>query len=144
VIIERVAAEAIRLGADALEVEYKDSYEEIFAVSGPLGFGIARFRSSSRDAVRLREECYHLAKQKHPRHMSVEGRDYELRCAIFDSFGEDAFRLTIRAVPKTRSEARARSSRRRIEEGGRVVGQHEAEEQLEDSAALPQPRAAAA
>ena len=117
-ILERVAAEAIRLGADALEIEYKDRYEEVFAASGPLGFGIARFRSSSGDAASLRRECYRLAKQKHPQHMSVDGGDYELRCAIFDSFGEDAFRLTFRPIPKARSAAQNRSTRCRMEEGG--------------------------
>jgi hypothetical protein len=116
--LERLAAEAIRLGADALEVEYKDRHEWVFAASGPLGFGIASFPSASRDATRLREECYGLAQQKRPRHISVEGRDYELRCAIFDSFGEDAFRLTLRPVRKTRSDAQAGSTRPRIEKGG--------------------------
>jgi hypothetical protein len=117
-ILERLAADAIRLGADALEVEYKDGYDWVFAASGPLGFGIASFRGSGRRATRLREECYRLAQQKRPRHISVEGRDYELRCAIFDSFGEDAFRLTLRPLPKTRSDAQAGSMRRRMLEGG--------------------------
>jgi hypothetical protein len=99
-ILEPLAEQAIRLGADALEVEYKDRHEWVFAASGPLGFGIANFPSSSREAAGLREECYRLAKQKHPQHISVDGRDYELRCAIFDSFGEDAFRLTLRPVPR--------------------------------------------
>ena len=117
-ILERAAAEAIRLGADAVEVEYKDHQEWVFAASGPLGFGIASFPSSSRDAARLREECYRLAKQKQPQRISVDGRDYGLRCAIFDSFGEDAFRLTLRPVTKARSDARAGSTRRRMEERG--------------------------
>jgi hypothetical protein len=104
-ILEHLSTDAIRLGADALELEYKDGYEEILAASGPLGFGIARFPSASPDAARLREECYRLAKQKRPRHISVDGRDYALRCAIFDSFGEDAFRLTLRPVTKARSDA---------------------------------------
>jgi hypothetical protein len=118
-ILERLAAEAIRLRADALEVECKDGHQWVFAASGPLGFGIASFPSSSRDAKRLREECYHLAQQKRPPHISVEGHDYELRCAIFDSFGEDAFRLTLRPVPKTRFDAQAGGfTRRRIEKDG--------------------------
>jgi hypothetical protein len=115
-ILERVAADAIRLGADTLEVEYKDRYEEVFAASGSLGFGIASFRSSSREAARLREECYRFAKQKSPRRISVDGRDYELRCATFDSFGEDAFRLTLRPVTKARSGAQAGFTRS-LEEG---------------------------
>jgi hypothetical protein len=42
-IIERLAAEAIGLGADRVEVEYKNDYEEVFAAKGGLGHGIARF-----------------------------------------------------------------------------------------------------
>jgi hypothetical protein len=120
-ILDRLTSEAIRLGADALEVEYKDRYEEVFAASGPLGFGIARFRSSSRDAARIREECYRLARQKRSRRISVDGRDYELRCVIYDSFGEDAFRLSLRPVPKRRSDVQprpARTSARQVEERG--------------------------
>ena len=45
--IERLATEAIGLAANALEVEHKDGFEEVFASSGPLGFCIARFESSS-------------------------------------------------------------------------------------------------
>jgi hypothetical protein len=113
-ILERLAAEAIRLGADALEVEYKDRHEWVFAASGPVAFGIARFRSSSPDAARLREQCYRLARQKRPQRISDHGREYELRCAIYDSFGEDAFRLALRLVPKTRSDVQARSTRTRV------------------------------
>jgi hypothetical protein len=43
-ILERLATEAIGLAADALEVEYKDGFEEVFASSGPPGFCIARFK----------------------------------------------------------------------------------------------------
>ena len=33
-IVERLAAEAIGLGADLLDIQYKDSYEEVFAAKG--------------------------------------------------------------------------------------------------------------
>ena len=39
-ILEKFAAKAIRLGADQLEVEYKDGYEELSAIAGDFGFGI--------------------------------------------------------------------------------------------------------
>ena len=51
-IVERLAAEAIRRGADLLHVEYKDGYEDVVAAKGGVGHGIARFRSSSPEAVR--------------------------------------------------------------------------------------------
>ena len=40
-IVERLAAEAIRRGADLLDVEYKDGYEDVVAAKGALGLGIA-------------------------------------------------------------------------------------------------------
>jgi len=46
-ILEKFAAEAIRLGAEQLEVEYKDGYEELSAIAGDFGFGIGRLRSTS-------------------------------------------------------------------------------------------------
>jgi hypothetical protein len=38
-ILEELAAQAIRLGADRLEVEYKDRHEEVFAVKSGFGWG---------------------------------------------------------------------------------------------------------
>jgi hypothetical protein len=99
-ILERLATEAIGLAADALEVEYKDGFEEVFASSGPPGFCIARFESSSQEAVRLREACDRLSRQKRPRRISVNGLEYALRCSTYDSFGEDAFQLTLRPRPE--------------------------------------------
>ena len=45
--LEECAAEAIRLGAEQLEVEYQDGYEELSAIAGDFGFGIGRLRSTS-------------------------------------------------------------------------------------------------
>lgn len=95
-IVERLATEAIRGGADFLEVEYKDGYEDVIAVKGDLGLGIARFRSSSPEAVTLRKELHRIAKSKH--RVAVDGSQYELRGSIYESFGEDAFRVRLRRV----------------------------------------------
>ncbi len=95
-IVERLATEAVRLGADLLEVEYKDGYEEVFIAKRGVGHGIARFRSSSPEAVKLREELHGIAKQK--RRITVGGSQYELRGSIYESFGEDAFRVELRRV----------------------------------------------
>lgn len=57
-IVERLTAEAVRLGVDKLEIEYKDGYEEVVAPVGSIGFGIARFRSSNREARSLPDELY--------------------------------------------------------------------------------------
>lgn len=95
-IVERLAREAIRLEADLLEVEYKDGYEEVFAAKGGVGYGIARFRSSSPEAITLREELYRIAKRK--LRITVHGVQYELRGSVYESFGEDAFRVQLRRV----------------------------------------------
>ena len=62
-IVERLAAEAIRRGADLLDVEYKDGYEDVVAATGGVGHAIARFRSSSPEAVTLREELHRIARE---------------------------------------------------------------------------------
>ncbi len=95
-IVEQLASEAIRLGADMLEVEYKNGHEEVFALKGGVGFGIARFPSSSGEAVSLRDELYGITKKK--RRVTIGGSDYELRGRVFESFGEDAFRVELRRL----------------------------------------------
>jgi len=94
-IVEPLAAEAIRLGADLLEVEYKDGYRQVFATRARVGFGIARLPSSSPEAATLREELHRLAKRKR-RRIVVNGCAYELRCGAYDSFGEEAFCVELR------------------------------------------------
>jgi hypothetical protein len=95
-IVERLAAEAIRFGADLLEVEYKDGYEEVFVSKGGVGHGIARFLSSGPKAVTLRKELHRIAKRK--RRIAVGGSQYELRGSVYESFGDDAFRVELRRV----------------------------------------------
>ena len=95
-VVERLAAEAIRHGADALEVEYKGGCEEVFAVKNGIGHAIARFASSSPEAVSLRNELYGVTRRT--RRMTVGECEYELRGRVYDSFGEDAFRVELRRV----------------------------------------------
>ncbi len=95
-VAERLASEAIRRGADALQVEYKDGYEEVFAVKGGVGYGIARLRSSSPEAASLRDELHSIARRQ--RRMTVDDCEYELRGRVYDSFGEEAFHVQLRRV----------------------------------------------
>ncbi len=95
-ILERFAAEAIRLGAEQLEVEYKDGYEELSAIAGDFGFGIGRLRSSCQEAAGLRQELYQCTRRK--RQVVVDGVKYELRGRTYDSFGEEAYRVRLRRV----------------------------------------------
>jgi hypothetical protein len=95
-ILEQLATKAIRLGADEIEVEYKDGCEEVFAVKSEFGVGIASLRSSNPQTVALRKELYALTKQK--RRMTLDNLTYEMRARIFDSFGEDALRVKLRRL----------------------------------------------
>jgi len=95
-ILEHFAAQAVRLEAELLEVEYKDGYEEILAARGAFGVGIGRLRSSSQDAANLREELHRCSRRK--RRIVVDGDTYELRGRSYDSFGEEAYRVRLRRV----------------------------------------------
>jgi hypothetical protein len=95
-VVERLAAEAIRLGADLLDIQYKDGCEEVFAAKGGVGHGIARFRSSSPEAVTLREELHRIARRK--RRITFDGSQYELQGKVYQSFGEDSFRVQLRRI----------------------------------------------
>ena len=92
-IVQGLVTEAIRGGADMIEVEYDEGYEEVYIRKDNIGLG-TRFKGSEGDL--LRKELYGLAKKK--RRMLVDNMEYELRARIYDSFGEDAFQVQWRRV----------------------------------------------
>lgn len=61
--LQELVAKAIHYGGDMLEVEHKDHYEEVCVMRNGIGFGIARFKSSSGEGAALRKELYGLAKR---------------------------------------------------------------------------------
>ena len=93
-IVQGLVAEVIRCGAEMIEVEYDEGYEEVYIRKDNIGLGIDRFKASSLKAIYLRKELYGLAKKK--RRIVVDNKEYELRARIYDSFGEDAFRVQMR------------------------------------------------
>jgi hypothetical protein len=94
-ILEFFAGEAIRLGADELEVEYDDGKDQIYALKGGSGFGIGRIPWSTA----LRKELSAITRRK--RVIVVDGVKVELRAKSFDSFGETAYRVKLqRVTPK--------------------------------------------
>jgi hypothetical protein len=101
-------AQSARVGADSLDIERKDGDEEVCAMRGPIGFGIARFPSTGRKAAALRQELYQLAKRRTT--VTVDEIDYNVRVRIYDSFGDDAFRVQFqpRAERPNRGAARDR------------------------------------
>jgi hypothetical protein len=95
-IVQELVAEAIRGGADMIEVEYDEGYEEVYIRKDNVALGIDRLNASSPKAAFLRKELYGLAKKK--RRIVVDNKEYELRTRIYDSFGEDAFRVQLRKL----------------------------------------------
>jgi predicted secreted protein len=95
-IIQRLVAKAIGCGADMIEVEYDEGYEEVYIRKDNLALSIDRYKTTSSGASFLRKELYGLAKKK--RQIVLDNEEYELRARIYDSFGEDAFRVLLRKL----------------------------------------------
>jgi hypothetical protein len=96
-ILCRLIADALQHGADTLEIEYKDGREDVCAIKGGIGFSIASIESSSDDARAMREQLYAIGKKG--KIISVRGESYHLAVIMYDSFGEDAFRVKIERRP---------------------------------------------
>jgi hypothetical protein len=75
-LLEGLCSCAISLGAQSLEVNYKDSREWVFANKGGIGIGIANYKSSSADGKELRGNLY--AATKKPVRSVISGQVYIL------------------------------------------------------------------
>jgi hypothetical protein len=73
--------EAIRGGADMIEVEYDEGYEEVYIRKDNVALGIDGVNASSPEAAFLRKELYGLAKKE--RRIVVDDKEYELRARTF-------------------------------------------------------------
>ncbi len=98
-ILIRVVLEVLTAGATGFEVEYKDGNEEICVMRGPVGFGIASVPSASDEARQLRAQLYGMSKKKRNK-LQVGDTEYLLHVEIFDSFGEDAFRVSVTSATR--------------------------------------------
>ena len=92
------AATHLSLGAQSIEVQYKDGREWVIANRGGIGISIANYESSSADAKELRGNLYAAAKK--PARTVIGGQVYILKVGICDSFGEDGFAVSINLAPK--------------------------------------------
>jgi hypothetical protein len=93
--LDRLASEAIRQGASPIEIEHKDGYEEVYFMKGGAGSGIT-LPSPSPEVRSLLRELHGIAKRGH--RVGVDGFEYDLRVRIWDSLGEDAFRVSLRRL----------------------------------------------
>ena len=96
--IQELGTEAIRRGADMIEVEYDEGYEDVYLRKDNVGITVARFKASSSKAMLLKKELYGLTKKK--QRIAIENALYEFSARVYDSFGEDAFRVQLRRVYK--------------------------------------------
>jgi hypothetical protein len=97
-LLEGLCGHAVSLGARSIQVEYKDGREWVFADRAGMGIGIANYKSSSADGKELRGNLYAAAKK--PVRSVIGGQVYILRVTVFESFGEDAFAVSIELAPK--------------------------------------------
>jgi hypothetical protein len=97
-LLEGLCGHALSLGAHSIEVEYKDGREWVIASKEGIGISIANYISSSTDAKELRGNLYAAAKK--PSRTVIGGKVYILEVGIYDSFGEDAFAVSINLAPK--------------------------------------------
>ena len=97
-LLEGLCGHALSLGAQSIEVEYKDGREWVFANQGGMGLRIANYKSSSADGKELRENLYAAAKK--PVRTVIGGQVYILKVGVFESFGEDAFAISMNPAPK--------------------------------------------
>src|SRR5215831_14002804 len=92
-LLEALCCHALSLGAVSVEVEYRDGREWVIIRKGGIGIGIADYKSSSAEAKELRGNLYATAKK--PVRTVIGGQVYILKVGIFDSFGRDAFAVSI-------------------------------------------------
>jgi hypothetical protein len=92
-VLAEVVARVLAAGTTEFEVEYEDGEEHVVAFSGAAGVGVAAFPAASEDGQELRRQLYAASKKR--RKILHAGAEYGLRVKIFDSFGENAFRVTI-------------------------------------------------
>jgi hypothetical protein len=97
-LLEELCAHALSIGAESLGVEYKDRQEWVFANKDNFGFGIATYRSSSPEGEELRDNLYAAAKK--PVRTVINGQLHILKVRTYESFGEDAFTVSIKPAPK--------------------------------------------
>jgi hypothetical protein len=96
-LLEGLCGHALSFGAEDLSVEHKDRREWVFMMKAGSGIAIANYASGGADAKELRENLYAAAKK--PLRSAINGRVWIIKVGVYDSFGEDAFEVTLHPAP---------------------------------------------
>jgi hypothetical protein len=96
-LLEGLCGHALSFGAEGLSVEHKDRREWVFMMKAGSGIAIANYASGGADAKELLENLY--AAGKKPLRTAIGGRVWIVKVRVYDSFGEDAFQVTINPAP---------------------------------------------
>jgi len=97
-LLEDLCRHALSIGADSLEIEYRDRRDWVYGRKDNTPVSFASFASAGADARELRENLYRAHKK--PLRTVLDGRVYVLKVRIEDRFGEDAFAVKIEPAPK--------------------------------------------
>ena len=73
-VLAQVVARVLAAGTTDFEVEDEDGQEQVCAMKGPAGFGVASFRSDSQEATELRKRLSALTEK--PRKITIQGVEY--------------------------------------------------------------------
>ncbi len=101
-ILSKLVTIAVEHDADGIEIEYKDGYEEVCAIKGSLGVGIARLDSSGEEARSLRGQLHALKRKS--ANMDINGATFRLKVSTYNNFGEWAYRVKIQAEQKNKAQ----------------------------------------
>jgi hypothetical protein len=96
-LLEDLCAHVLACGGQSIEVERKDGHEWVFMVKDQTPHRVAKFASSSRDGLELRENLYAARK---PVRTAIGGHVWLLNVSVYQISGEDAFRVSIDPAPK--------------------------------------------
>jgi hypothetical protein len=97
-LLEGLCGHALSLGAQSIEVEHKDGRGSVFAFKDGISIGIFNYTNSSSDGKELRGNLYAAAKK--PVRTVIGGQVFILKVRVYESFGEDAFAVSIDPAPK--------------------------------------------
>jgi hypothetical protein len=96
-LLEQLCCHAMSFGAQSFETERKDGWQRAFAQIDDVRTRIANFENSSSYAKELRANLY--AATKKPVRTVIGGKVYILQVRVVESFGEDAFEVSIDPAP---------------------------------------------